>query len=116
MLPQMTEEQRAEARIKAAETKRLAQEYAKEHLKLNYEDENHWRELASDVGFRMPVWYEQFNTRRVKRLCKHLGKDTDWIKECWGVSTVNKIGKMNPDWTMFADCGLILEDYASEME
>jgi len=110
-LKEISEEQRLKNQAKAAETRELAKRYAKDNLKLDFEDELHWRSLAKEAGVRLPVWYESFNTRRVKRLCKALGRDTDWIKECWGVSTLSEIGEKNPTWPMFAIFGLILEDH-----
>jgi hypothetical protein len=89
MLGQMTPEQRSEMLEKAKETRRIKKEegekYANENLKLNYADMSYWKSLSSQVGFIMPVWYEQYNPKRVRKLLKKINRDTKWLKEHWGV-------------------------------
>lgn len=105
-----TPEQREENIRKAALARQQQRDYAEKHLQLEYEDEPYWRKLASQVGYRLPTKYKQFNTRDLKRCLKAVGKDTDWCKDQWGVTKLTDIGKMNPTWTMVAICGICLED------
>ncbi|MNF64839.1 hypothetical protein D3C85_292890 [compost metagenome] len=112
----LTEEQRKEmyekARISREEKKK-----AGEHLKNDFLDEGHWRELASQVGFRLAAKHIPCSeTKYIKRLLNHLGKEADWWKENNGYNKFSSFAKDNPDWPAFAAQGLVLEDYFNEKE
>lgn len=105
-----TPEQREENMRKAALARQQQRDYAEKHLQLVYEDENYWRKLASQAGYRLPNKYKKFNTRDLKRCLKAIGRDVDWLKDQWGVTKLTDIHKMNPTWTILAICGVIMED------
>lgn len=119
MLGDMTQEERVKLLVKAKEARQLKKEqgekYAKENLKLEYADSPHWKRLSSDAGWRMPPWWEAYNAKRIRKLLKCIGRDGAWLTNHWGVN-INKVGNLNPTYTCYAICGLILEDHYSDKE
>lgn len=111
----LTSEQRKEILAKAAAS-REEKKKAGEHLKQDFaEDENHWRSLASKVGFRLAAKHiPASETKYLKRLLNHLGLEAEWWKEKNGFSKFSDFYKNNPDWPAYAAQGLILEDYFDE--
>lgn len=110
----LTLEQRQEILAKAAAS-REAKKEAGLHLKQDFLDESHWRDLASQVGFRLAAKHIPCSeTKYIKRLLKHLGKEPEWWKESNGFSKFNQFAVNNPDWPAYAAQGLILEDYFDE--
>lgn len=109
-LPVMTPEQREEALEKSRLAKIAKKEYAEKHLKLDWKDEPVWRELAQNLGVRLP---QRFDTgpRGVKKIAKKLGIDiNEWV-ECTGFTTLIALCNANKTWPSWAICGLILEWY-----
>lgn len=102
----MTEQQREEVRLK-----RVAdQEYAKEHLKTEYMDENYWRETASKYGLRLPGWWiPSSEVKYIRRACKKLDIDVAQFVESTGFSNLSQLAENNPRFTAVAMVGLVLE-------
>lgn len=110
-LTQLTPEQRAEMQDKAKLT-REAKKLAGESLKQDYSDENHWRELASKIGFRMPASYIPCSdTKHLKRLLKLCKIDPKQWAEIEGYSSLKQFVIDNPEMPSYARCGLVLEYY-----
>lgn len=113
-LNDFTPEERAANLLKAREA-REAKKEANEHLRNDFLDEKHWRELASRAGFRLPATYvPSSEVKYIKRLLKHLGRDVEWWLERTGYRKLQEFSEMNPDWPMVACLGLILEDHFDE--
>lgn len=106
MLVPMSDEQRQEIK-----DKRIAdQEYAKEHLKTEYMDENYWRETASKYGLRLPGWWiPSSEVKYIRRACKKLGVGINDFTESMGFSNLNQLAANNPSWNAVAMVGLVLE-------
>lgn len=102
----MSQEQREEIRLK-----RIAdQEYAKEHLKTEYMDENYWRETASKYGLRLPGWWiSSSEVKYIRRACKKVGVEVSDFIESTGFSNLNQLAANNPTFTALAMVGLVLE-------
>jgi hypothetical protein len=104
----MTEEQRENARLK-----RLAeQEYAVNHLIIEYKDADYWRSLASEQGLKMPQWWIRgTETKYIRRACKKLGIDVADYVESTGFKNLKEFTETNEKYTAFAHVGLVLEWY-----
>ncbi len=106
----MTPEERALVLQKAQETKLEKKRFAEENLKVEYEDENHWRSLASELGIRLPQKYE-VGPRGVRRVARKLNIDLKLFLEEAGFNTLKDLCSANPKWTSLALAGLLLEWY-----
>lgn len=81
-LKPMTEDGRLVAAAKRLE----AQEWAKEHLKLDWMDEGWMREIAHTVGLKLALWYYPASTTKyIKRALKAVGKMGCGIRKCLGL-------------------------------
>jgi hypothetical protein len=104
----MTDQQREEAHLK-----RLAdQEYAVNHLIIEYKDADYWRSLASEQGLKMPNWWiKGVEAKYIRRACKKLGIDVAEYVESTGFKNLKEFTENNEKWTAFAHVGLVLEFY-----
>lgn len=115
-LPIITPEQRAGMQEKAKLT-REAKKLAGESLKQDYADENHWRELASRIGFRLPARYIPCSElKHLKRLLKLLQIDPKHWAEIEGCKTLKAFSVLNPEMPSYARCGLVLEYYFEDIQ
>ena len=80
------------------------------HLKNDFSDLPHWKELASKYGVRLPSYYQPASeTKYLRRLFKKVDMDIkDYLEAC-GVSTLKQLVKLNPDYPAYAEMGLALE-------
>lgn len=108
-LSNITDEQRQEMQRKAAEKKAAKQQWAKDNLKLEWDDKKHWQELASKHGFRLPVYYEPAKSKFVNRFLKHFDLSQEWYQDVTGYSNGNQEAKANPNMPAFCQVGLLLE-------
>lgn len=105
-----TPEQRAAALEKGRIARQEKMEYAKKHLKMDYADDDCWKELAKEANFRLPQKHLPCSeTRFVKRLMKHLSLDDKWFQEYSGCRTIKELVKLNLETTARAMCGQFLE-------
>lgn len=113
----LTQEQREEMREKGAESRRLKQEWAQNNLKLSYEDENCWTELAKEANVRLPLRnVPATEVKYVRKLLKRLNIDQkEWL-DVEGYSSLKQFGLNNPEWTARAHCGLVLEWWKEKNE
>ena len=90
---------------------------AGESLIKDFEDENHWRNLASRYNIRLPVSYApNTETKYIKRVAKKLGIDyKEYLEDC-GAKTLKEIAEFNPNYPAFAEIGLLLEWYNDKGE
>ena len=111
-LSNLTPEQRLEMREKAKASKAAKKLFAEENLKTSWQDENHWRELASRIGFRLPARYIPCSElKHLKRLLKLLQIDPKHWAEIEGCKTLKAFSVLNPEMPSYARCGLVLEYY-----
>lgn len=109
MLKPMTAEERVNYRAKALETVRLKSLWAEEHLRQEYKDESHWRELASKYKVSMPRWYEPASeTKYVVRAFRKVGLNVTDYSEAIGTA-LKDLAELNPDMPAWAMVGLALE-------
>lgn len=100
----------------AQEARRNKIEHAKEHLKLEYADESHWKELARKYSFRLPPYYQPASeTKYVKRLFQHVDMDIKQYLDDMGGATLKQLVKMDSGQTALASVGLALE-YIDEVK
>lgn len=108
----------AEERAKINEKSRLKREELRrigERLKNDFEDENHWRNLASRYGIRMPQSYQpNTETKYLKRVAKKLGIDLKEYLDACGAASLKELVGFNPDWPAYAEVGLLLEYWDEE--
>lgn len=83
---------------------------AKENLKLEYADENHWKYLSSLYNLRLPAYYHSNSSvKYVKRMAKALEMDILEYVEDMGCKSLSEMVKLNPKQNAVAMCGLFLE-------
>lgn len=105
-----TAEERAAALVKAKASQEAARKWADENLRQDFADANHWRELASAHGLRLPPRYiPGSSTKHLKRALKKLGVEVATYCRACGVSSLGALATMNPDWPAWAQVGMILE-------
>ena len=93
----------------AAAAREAAQQYARENLRLNFDDAPHWRALAAAAGVRLPAWYVRSTGGGVRKFCIRLGLDLAAIEDATGCRSYSELAGMNPTWPLFAVVGLLLE-------
>ena len=80
------------------------------HLKNDFSDLTHWKELASEYGVRLPRYYIcNSETKYLRRLFKKVEIDIQEYLDACGVSTVKQLVKLNPNYPAAAEIGLALE-------
>lgn len=83
---------------------------ANTHLKQDFSDLPHWKELASKYGFRLPSYYQpSTETKYLRRLFKKLNVDINEYIEACGVKGIKSLVNMNSSWPAYAEVGLALE-------
>lgn len=115
-LPKLTPEERLEMQEKAKAT-REAKRLAGESLKQDFgSDETKWREMASEIGFRMPSSYiPASETKHLKKLLKLCKIDPKQWLEVEGLKTLKSFSVLNPEYPAYSHCGLFLEWYFEEV-
>lgn len=85
--------------------------YAKEHLDLDWgDDEKHWKSLGKLYNVRLPAYYHSSEeTKYARRLFKKLGGDMNEYLEYSGCRTLKELVSLNPTHNAVAFCGFILE-------
>ncbi len=95
---------------KAQEARKAKAQWAKENLQLEYEDDEHWKELSKLYGFRLPIYnIPNTSTKYLKRLLTKHGIDVQEYLESCGVSSIKELISLNPKYTARAECGFALE-------
>lgn len=110
-----TPEERA-AMLEVARKSKEDKKAAGQFLKKDFLDEQHWRKLASSVGFRLAAGYISCSeTKYAKRLLKHLGRDSKWFTDLCGFRKMEEFYQNNPSWPAYAMQGIILEAHFEEV-
>lgn len=99
----------AKAQAARKAQKEYLEKYAQEHYR-SYEDGKEWERMARELGIRLPRFIDQPTPKNLKKFAKKLGKDTAWIRLCWGVDNLDEIARMNPDMSMRYIAGIMIED------
>ena len=68
-----------------------------------------WEELASAAGLRLPRREVPFTNARMERWLRRLGLTGTHYLRWSGVASLKQFREWNPDWTMRAWAGLVLE-------
>lgn len=109
-LSNITPEQRAEYLEQGRIARQEKITWAKDNLKLDYTDENHWKSLASKYNVRLPAYYHSNSSvKYVKRMAKAVGADILEYVEAMGCKSLSEMVKLNPKQNAVAMCGLFLE-------
>lgn len=83
---------------------------ANAHLKQDFSDLPHWKELASKYGVRLPSYYQpSTETKYLRRLFKKLNLDINEYIEACGVKGIKSLVNMNTNYPAWAEIGLALE-------
>ena len=110
-LTALTPDQRQEAVEKA----KLAREQKKldcSHIRTEYADLPHWRELASKYGIRLPTaHFPATDVKYVKRAARKVDIDIKDYAESTGCKTLKEFAELNESWSSQAMVGLFLEWY-----
>lgn len=116
-LSQISEEERKtiaeKARRSREDNRKREIEYAEKHFRV-WADESSWRELASKHNINLPIWYQYPTEKRIKKFAKRLGHDGQWLKDVFGVDKISEIAPTNPNGSMLAHAGWILEAHDDE--
>ena len=83
---------------------------ANAHLKQDFLDLTHWKELASKYGVRLPSYYQPATeTKYLRRLFKKLDLDINEYVEACGAKGIKSLVNMNTNYPAYAEVGLALE-------
>lgn len=88
--------------------------YAHKHLKLDYADEQHWKDLGSKLKVRRFQWYEPANVKNIRKAIKKVGRDAAWFTSVFGFSTYAEHVEANPEMTANALLGFVCEEVNEE--
>lgn len=99
--------------------KEQRKQWALDNLKLDWEDEPHWRHLASAYSdktingkpYRLPTRYHPAASKHVVKFLKAYGLDREWYEEVTGWKNGNEEARKCPDMPAFAQIGFLLEAY-----
>lgn len=109
-LPSMTQAEREEMLIKAAEVKAAKKAWAEDNLKQDWADKSHWQELASKYSVRLPVWYiPATETKYLKRLFRQLEMEINEYVDAMGCSNIKELVSGNTTMPAWVAVGLALE-------
>jgi hypothetical protein len=101
---------RAALQQASKESREKKQSYARDNLKIDWADSNHWRDLATKHGVRLPVWYiPNTETKYLRRLFKHKDVDIKHYLEYCGCKSMKQLVDMNPEYPAFVEVGFALE-------
>lgn len=102
--PMTTEERQVVAQRRIEE-----QQWAEEHLKLDWMDEGWMREIAHEAGLKLAAWHYPASTSKyIRRALKAVGKDGAWHKDVFGF-TINEWSNVNPKHPAWVAQCLIVE-------
>ena len=114
-LSNITTEQRQEMIQKSKEKRAQKKAWAEANLKLDWADEQHWRELASKYGYRMPNKYEKASSKFVNRFLRNFNLTKEWYKDHTGYLNGNEEARKNPTMNSVQQVGLLLECYNEDV-
>lgn len=104
----------AAAQVARKEKRQAGILYANENLKLDYADEQHWKELGSRHGVRRFQWYEPATVKNMRKAVKKVGRDASWFTDVFGFSRYLEHERANPRMTANAFLGFCLEQIDEE--
>lgn len=111
MLNNLTDQERQEMKIKAQEARQAKREFAEKNLKIDWEDDSYWIDLAKKHQYKLPQRFDKAGSKWVNRFLKAKGLDIEWYRDHTGIANGNKEALMNPAMTARAQVGLLLEAY-----
>lgn len=114
-MSERSDSERAEIIEKAQQARKDKAQWAKENLKLDWEDEDHWRELSKKHGYRLPTRNQKAAGKFVNRFLKHFNLDKEWYQDYSGFKNGNEEARVNPKLPAFAMVGLLLEQYDEDV-
>ena len=107
-MKKFTQQERLDGQRKRAEKReRLIAE--SENLKLDWMDKPEWERLSSQLGIRLPIWYEPAQPKFAKRALKKAGISQKEYEDLTGHNIKETI-TLNPRMPAFALVGFVLED------
>lgn len=108
-LANLTQEERDEIRQRAQET-RLAKKENSANIRASA-DTDHWKELASKYGVRLPQSVCQANEHKyIRKISRLVGLDLNvWVKEVVCAANISEVADLNPNIGAIGMCGLFLE-------
>lgn len=112
-LKQLTDEARVRNIEKSKAARVLKKQFAEDNLKLDWQDENYWREICSSIGVKLPQRYD-VGTRSIKKIARKLGVDLNEFLDGTGFRTLRQFEVANPTWPAFALAGIFIEWYIEE--
>lgn len=104
--PELRAEWAAKAKASRDAEKRETADYTQ-----NFADANHWRELASSAGVKLPAYWRKPTTGRTMKYARKLSIDAEAIRDVFACSVKGLI-EVNPQWPLWAIVGLLLEIFA----
>ncbi len=90
-------------------------DFAEKYLKLDYDEEGYWKELASKLGIRRFQWYVKADPKHMRKALKKVGRDAEWFKDITGFSTFREHEKANPSMTANSFLGFMCEQVNEEI-
>lgn len=104
-LANMTPEQREDAQRKRKE---MADYYKSLDTRQDFADENYWRNLAGELGVKLPLYYYPADKSRVRKFLRKLGYSQSEFEEISG-GKLDDLIELNPKWPSWALVGVCME-------
>lgn len=82
---------------------------AGKHLKQDWADCEHWRELARQRGYRLPHWYQPMTPKSMEQVLRSLGLDRQFYREAFGLKSYQELIDRNPNTPLWVFAGWCLE-------
>lgn len=102
----ITDKQREQAK----QQRLVDQEYARNNLKTNYVDQNHWVGLAAKYNSKLPLWWKPAtDVKYLRRIAKKANFDLNIFVDSTGCSNIKEWVGLNPTYTALGVAGPLLE-------
>lgn len=75
----------------------------------DFQDYEHWRQLAKARGFRLPRSETKYGSRKITSWLNRLGMPVSDFLVWGGFKSVGDWNRLNPDWPLSALLGLLME-------
>lgn len=109
-LKDLSEEEREQLRVKAAQVREDKKQYALDNLKVEWADKSYWTELAGKHNSQLPAWYAAGSELKyVRKVFKKSGLDIKEYVADMGCKNLQELHLCNPKANAQAMVGWALE-------
>ena len=78
-------------------------------LRQQWADAEHWRQLARDLSYRLPHWYQPMTPKGMEQVLRGLRLDRQFYRDAFGLKTYQDLIDRNPNTPLWVFAGWCLE-------